>query len=89
MEKIGNIWENWVTNQGIQKSFKKCGINTSGLSIDWMQKDKFEAAEKLLISIDSSDEAQCLSNSKIEAVESLDARKNSVEYYKLKLAAAE
>ena len=87
METIVNIWESWVTNRGVQKSFKKCGINTSGLSIDWMQKDKFEAAEKLLISIDSSDEAQCLSNSK--AIESLDARKNSVEYYKLKLAAAE
>ena len=77
-----------VTNQGIQKLFKKCRINTSDLSIDWMQKDKFEAPEKLLISINSSDEVQCSTNSKIGAIESPDARKNSVEYYKLKLAAA-
>ena len=33
-----------------------------------MQKDKFDAAEKLLISIDSSDEGQSSSNSKIEAI---------------------
>ena len=94
MTILGNIWSTWVSKEGIVNAFKKCGMSISGLSVEWMQKDKFEAAEALLLSAESSTSTSVSVNktpTKKAAweVESPDARKDSLKYYKLKLEAAE
>ena len=77
--------ETFMTEEGIKNAFRKCGISIEGLSADWMQQDKFLAAENI---IQSADAATPVNNPAIK-VESPMARKGSLKYYKQKLANAE
>ena len=78
MTILGEIWPTWVTEEGIKNAFRKCGISIEGLSADWMQQDKFLAAENI---IQSADAATPVNNPAIK-VESPMARKGSLKYYK-------
>ena len=45
MIMLADIWQTWASLETVQKAFKKCGITGSGLDIDHMQRDKFDAAD--------------------------------------------
>ena len=42
------IWSQWTSKEAIVKAFQGVGISTSELSIEWMQDDKFAAAEAII-----------------------------------------
>ena len=48
MEVLGAIWSKWTNQQAMVKAFQRVGISTSGLSVEWMQQDKFVAAEAII-----------------------------------------
>lgn len=82
MLTLGKIWPDWVGEVNISNAFKICGISTSRLSVKDMQEDKFAAAEVLI-------ETTSTSKNSPWVIESPEARKGSLKYYKHKLAAAE
>ena len=50
---LANLWPTWISKETIQKAGKKMGISSSGLSVDWMQKDNFDRAAGCIKNEDS------------------------------------
>ena len=48
MEVLSEVWKTWTTSASIIKAWKRCGISSTGLSYEWMQQDKLEAADALV-----------------------------------------
>ena len=49
MEALGEIWSPWITADTIQKTAKLVGVSENGLDIDWMNQEKMDKAEMLII----------------------------------------
>ncbi|XP_047135496.1 uncharacterized protein LOC124812660 [Hydra vulgaris] len=45
---LANIWDKWTTKETLVKSAKRVGVAENALSVDFMQKDKFERAENCI-----------------------------------------
>ena len=48
MNILADLWNNWSKSERIMKAAKRLGISKDGLSIKWMDQDKFEQAEAIL-----------------------------------------
>ena len=49
MEALGEIWSPWITADTIQKTAKLVGVSENGLDIDWMNQEKMDKAEMLIV----------------------------------------
>ena len=47
MKILGNAWQKWITT-GLVNAAKCVGISTTGLNVNWMDEEKFQAAKNLL-----------------------------------------
>lgn len=45
MKILAELWPEWASNETITNAGKKVGISCKGLSVEWMQADKFARAE--------------------------------------------
>ncbi|XP_047127097.1 uncharacterized protein LOC124808061 [Hydra vulgaris] len=45
---LANIWDKWATKETIIKSARRVGVTENSLSVEFMQKDKFERAENCI-----------------------------------------
>ena len=45
---LANIWEKWVSKETLVTAARKFGVTTTQLSVDMMQKDKFERAADIM-----------------------------------------
>ncbi|XP_047131973.1 uncharacterized protein LOC124811011 [Hydra vulgaris] len=45
---LANIWDKWATKETIIKSVRRVGVTENSLSVEFMQKDKFERAENCI-----------------------------------------
>ena len=79
MTILGEVWSEWTSKQGIVKAAKKVGVTPTRLSVNLMQQEKFERAERVL----SGDRERVLEESFSPSKEE-NVRKNSLEYYKYK-----
>ena len=48
MNIMAELWNEWARPESIQKAAKRVGVSKDGLSIKWMDQDKFEQAEAIL-----------------------------------------
>ena len=48
MNILAELWNYWAMPERIQKAAKRVGVSKDGLSIKWMDQDKFEQAEAIL-----------------------------------------
>ena len=44
MRILAILWPSWASQDTIKKAFKRCGVFKEGLSIEYMQQDKFRSA---------------------------------------------
>ena len=49
MEALGEIWSPWITADTIQKNAKLVEVSENGLDIDWMNQEKMDKAEMLIV----------------------------------------
>ena len=82
MEILGKIWRKWTTRESLVKAAKRVGISEEGLNVDWMQTEKFIAAEAL----QREDEIPTTSY-QVESPERI--RKGTKEYMRIRLEHAE
>ena len=76
------LWSSWASNEALVKAAKVIGITASGLSVNWMQQDKFEHPERCLCTFQST-QMQSLLSSQAQLISSpQDVRWGSCEYYK-------
>ncbi|XP_065640013.1 uncharacterized protein LOC136072675 [Hydra vulgaris] len=75
---LANIWDKWTTKETLVKSAKRVGVAENALSVDFMQKDKFERAEN------------CIEPEKQTSplISSPDKRRGSANYWKSKFEQA-
>ena len=86
MEILGEVWSSWTSKEALVKAAKVVGIAESGLSVNWMQQDKFEQAERCLSTCQPTPTPIQSSSSKAPLVSSPQGvRSGSREYYKKKL----
>ena len=45
MNILAELWPEWISKQTIINAGKKIGISKGGLSVEWVQEDKFLRAE--------------------------------------------
>ena len=45
---LGNAWQKWITPEGLVNAAKHGGISATGLNVNWMDEEKFQAARNLL-----------------------------------------
>jgi predicted kinase len=45
---LGNVWDKWATREKLVNAAKRVGISEDGLDVDWMQKDIFGTAARLM-----------------------------------------
>ena len=48
MPILANIWEKWVSKEILVNAARKVGVTTTQLSVDMMQKNKFERAADVM-----------------------------------------
>ena len=48
MITLAGMWGEFSSNESVINAFHRVGVSKDGLSIHWMQKEKFKAAEALL-----------------------------------------
>lgn len=48
MQILAKLWPEWASKETIVKAGKKVGISSGGLSVEWMQQDKFCRAESCM-----------------------------------------
>lgn len=75
---LSEIWDSWTSREMLIKAAKRVGISSDGLNVDWMQQDKFRAAELLLGQASEAAEGASAH------IDSPFAKKGTKEYYKLK-----
>ena len=85
MQLLADIWDTWTNAEAIIKAFKRCGISKDGLSVEWMQQDKMEAA-KALQPTEESTPAKQKKTWDVDSPEGV--RRNTKEYYQLKYESA-
>ena len=74
MKILGNAWQKWITT-GLVNAAKCVGISTTGLNVNWMDEEKFQAAKKK----NDPNSSACLLESPVGV------RKGTASYYKYKL----
>ena len=45
MKILATLWPEWASKERIINAGKKVGISSGGLSVEWMQEDKFSRAQ--------------------------------------------
>ena len=48
MEILGNAWQKWITPKVLANAAKRVWISATGLNVNWMDEEKFQAAKNLL-----------------------------------------
>ena len=48
MTILADVWSTWTTPLSLQKAGKRVGVCSTGLSVEWMQKEKFAQAEAVV-----------------------------------------
>ena len=48
MKIVATLWPEWASKETIINANKKVGISSGGLSVEWMQKDKFSRAQQCI-----------------------------------------
>ena len=48
MKILGNAWHKRITPEGLVNAAKRVGISATGLNVNWMDEEKFQAAKNLL-----------------------------------------
>ena len=81
MTILADVWPTWTTRESLIKAGKRVGIPNEGLSVEFMQQDKFETAASC---IESSPEKLSMPDSSVIS-SPLSIRKGSADYYKLNL----
>ena len=78
---LANIWNKWVSKEGISNAARKLGITSTKLSVEMMQQDKFERAAAVTDTNGDKDDANssALSTSALSIV-SPDKRRGSSQY---------
>jgi len=78
MTILADVWPTWTTRESLVKAGKRVGISKEGLSVNFMQQDKFQAAANCI----------AVSPSKLSTPDSsvitspLSIRKGTANYYK-------
>ena len=80
MLTLSEAWKKWVSQEKLVKASKRVGISSSGLNVNWMEKNKFKAASNLIHSTPNTDKDK--GSFKISSP--LDVRKGSSAYFKYK-----
>ena len=95
MEVLGEIWSSWTTADTIQKAAKLVGVSENGLDVDWMNQEKMDKAEMLIVKENepvTPSQKSLLNEIPETAAESgtpEGMRRNSNEYWKFKLQKSE
>ena len=85
MTILADVWPTWTTRESLIKAGKRVGISNEGLSVEFMQQDKFETAASC---IESSPEKPSTPDSSVIS-SPLSIRKGSANYYKAKFERAQ
>ena len=80
MTILSEIWEEWTTSEMLIKAGKHVGIAPTGLSVDWMNQEKFRTAEAILNPTKTPEKKAPIPDIPSPA----NVRKGSEEYYKYK-----
>ena len=89
MTILADVWSTWATSLSLQKAGKRVGISTTGLSVEWMQKEKFAQAEAV-IEQEIPPPSTPTSSRDLSIIESpADERRGSAAYYKKKFLKAQ
>ena len=80
---LGTMWNTWAAPASIINAAKRVGITSSGLSVEYMQKEKFQQAENCM-----EVEPQLSSTPNQPIIESPAHRKSSAQYWKAKFEKA-
>ena len=85
MEILGNAWQKWITPKVLVNAAKRVWISATGLNVNWMDEEKFQAAKNLLED-NRTPQKKNDPNSSACLLESLvGVRKETASYYKYKL----
>ena len=78
---LANVWDKWASNISLIKAAKRVGVTPEGLSVHFMQQDKFEQAANCM---EVEDACPSSSTPNQSLIESPDHRKGSSKYWKEK-----
>ena len=84
MNILAELWPEWPSKQTVINAGKKVGISSGGLSVEWMQEDKFLRAE---LCINDNTEKNLLSTAVIISFPK-DVHYGSARYWKHKYESA-
>ena len=76
---LANMWDKWASNISLIKAAKRVGVTPEGLSVHFMQQDKFEQAANCM---EVEDTCPSSSTPNQSLIESPDHRKGSSKYWK-------
>ena len=78
---LANIWDKWVSKEGIINAARKVGITSTKLSVEMMQQDKFERAAAVVDTNDDDANSSAISTSSTLSIVSPDKRRGSSQYW--------
>ena len=78
---LANMWDKWASKISLIKAAKRVGVTPEGLSVHFMQQDKFEQAANCM---EVEDACPSSSTPNQSLIESPDHRKGSAKYWKEK-----
>ena len=84
MKILATLWPEWATKEPIINTGKKVGISSGGLSVEWMQGDKFSRVELCI----NENTKQPLSSTAVTISSPEHVSDGSATYWKLKYKSA-
>ena len=89
MTILADVWSTWTNSLSLQKAGKRVGVSNTGLSVEWMQKEKFAQAEAL-VEQEVLPPSTPTSSRDLSVIESpANERSGSAAYYKEKILKAQ
>ena len=82
-ENFGNAWQKWITPEGLVNAAKYVGISATGLNVNWMDKEKLQAAKKPLEGNRKSQKSNDPNSLACLLESPVGVRKGTASYYKL------
>ena len=78
---LANMWNKWASVASLTKAAKRVGVTPEGLSVQFMQQDKFEQAAGCM---EIEEEPSTSMSTPTQSISSPDHRKGSAKYWKEK-----
>ena len=85
MEILGNAWQKWITPKVLVNAAKRVWISATGLNVNWMDEEKFQAAKNLLEDNRTPQKKNDPNSSACLLESPVGVRKETASYYKYKL----